>query len=194
MFNQIWRRLQLIFAQGTSIRTGRDSVQVSILTGETLKNIRRVEPYGFSYWPPEGGQNYLVFPGGDRSYGAALIIGHKTYQVEIVQGEVAIHDDEGNWVHIKRGGVIETKATAMVIADTPLFKTTGDAEIGGNLKVVGQTISAGGYYGEGGGVAKMNGGADITGPLTNNGKNVGSGHQHTSKPPGEPTSEVITNA
>ncbi|WP_413460229.1 phage baseplate assembly protein [Herbaspirillum huttiense] len=190
MINQVWRRLQLLFAQGANIRTGPEKVQVNVLQGEPLKNIRRVEPYGFSYLPPEGGQVYLAFPGGDRSYGAALIIGHKMYQVQLVQGEVALHDDEGNWVHIKRGGVIEVKAATKVIAETPDFETTGNAKIGGNLVVLGTTASTGGYSGANGGVARMTGGADVAGPLTNNGKNVGSGHTHTSTQPGNPTSVV----
>ena len=143
MMGQVWARLQLLFAQGVGTLIGADKVQVVVLDGETLNNIARVEPYGYSYRPKPGCQNYLLFPSGDRSYGVAIVIGDKRYQMDLVEGEVAIHDDEENWVHIKRGGVIEAKAATKVIADTPLFETTQDAKIGGKLIVTGGLIAAG---------------------------------------------------
>lgn len=190
MMGQVWARLQLLFAQGVGTLIGADKVQVKVLDGEALNNINRVEPYGFSYRPKPGCQTYLVFPSGDRSYGVAIVIGDKRYQMDLEEGECGIHDDEGNWVHIKRGGVIEVKAATKVVADTPMFETTQDAKIGGNLEVVGLTSSAGGYYGAGGGPAQMQGGARVQGVFTVNGKNVSDSHTHTSNAPGAPTSEV----
>lgn len=191
MIQQLWGRVQLLFAQGVGLMIGADKVQVRVLDEETLDNINRVEPYGFSYRPKPGCQTYLAFPAGDRSYGVALIIGDKRYQMDLKEGEVAIHDDEGNWVHIQRGGIIEVKASTKVQADTPMFETTQDAKIGGNLTVKGQTSSAGGYYGDGGSAAQMKGGADVRGQFTVNGKDVSDKHKHTSTAPGSPTSEVL---
>jgi phage gp45-like len=162
----VWNRLRLLFAHGVGTLISADKVQVRVLDGEPLNNIRRVEPYGFSYRPKPGCQTYLLFPSGDRSYGVAIVVGDKRYQMELIEGEVALHDDENNYVHIKRGGIIEVKATAKVIADTPLFETTHDAKIGGNLEVVGTS-------------------------LTVNGKNVSDSHTHTSNAPGTPTSGVL---
>ncbi|NTZ82400.1 phage baseplate assembly protein V [Burkholderia metallica] len=184
MMRQVWGRLQLLFAQGVGLMVGADKVQVRVLDEEVLDNIARVEPYGYSYRPKSGGQVYLAFPAGDRSYGVALIIGDKRYQMDLAAGEVAIHDDEGNHVLIKRGGIIEAKAATKVLADTPLFETTQDAKIGGKLTAVG------GYYGADGGPAQMNSGMDVKGGFTVNGKDVSDKHTHTSTPPGSPTSEV----
>lgn len=158
MIGSVWRRLQLLCAQGVVNLIGADKVQVRVLDGETLDNIQRVEPYGFSYRPKPGSRAYLFFPAGDRSYGMALVIGDKRYQMDLQEGEVALHDDQGNFVKIGHGGVVTAKASAKVIADTPLFETTQDAKIGGKLIVMG--------------------GADITGAISNNGKNVGSSHTH----------------
>lgn len=191
MMGQIWSRVQLMFAHGVGTLIGADKVQVKVLDGEALNNISRVEPYGFSYRPKPGCQTYLLFPSGDRSYGVALVIGDKRYQVDLVEGEVALHDDEGNWVHIKRGGVIEAKAATKVIASTPLFETTQDAKIGGNLTVVGQTSSSGGYCGADGGAAQMASGLHVTSDFSVNGKSVDDAHTHTSAEPGSPTSGVI---
>lgn len=67
--------------------------------------------------------------------------------------------------------MIEVKAATKVIADCPLFETTGDVKIGGNLVVVGNT--------------------SIASSFTVNGKDVGDGHTHTTGTPGQPTSGVI---
>lgn len=131
MMRQIWGRLQLICAQGVTTLIGADKVQVRVLDGEPLDNIDRVEPYGLSYRAKKGSRAYLFFPSGDRSYGVALVIGDKRYQMDLQEGEVALHDDEGNHVHIKRGGIIEVKASTKVVADTPIFETTGDVVVSG---------------------------------------------------------------
>ena len=190
MIGQIFARLQLLFAHGVGLMIGADKVQARVLEEETLGNLNRVEPYGFSYRPKPGCQTYLLFPSGDRSYGVAIVIGDKRYQMNLTEGEVAIHDDENNFVHIQRGGVIEVKAAAKVLATTPLFETTQDAVIGGNLTVKGKTESDGGYYGASGGAAEMKGGLNVTGSNTVNGKNVSDSHTHTSTPSGSPTSGV----
>lgn len=178
MIEQVWARLRLIVSKAQPTRIGEDKIQARVLDRETPPNIERVEPYGFSYRPHPGGQAYLLFPSGNRSYGMAIVIGDKQYQMQLEEGEVAIHDDEGNYVLLKRGGIIEAKASTKVLADTPLFETTGDAKIGGDLLVEGQTTSVGGYYGAGGGVARMYGGAYVDGEFKVNGKDVSDLHRH----------------
>ncbi len=213
MNGQIWRRLQLAIAQGVVNLVGANKVQVRVLDGEPLTNIDRVEPYGLSYRPKKGSRSYLFFPAGDRSYGVALVIGDKRYQMELQEGEVALHDDEeGSHVLLKRGGIIEAKAATKVIADTPLFETTHDAKIGGNLVVVGTThlqqvvncdmnmivagntvsamVLAGGFSSLMGGPATMPQGLAVNGTFTVNGKNVDQTHTHTVTAFGAPSSGV----
>ena len=179
MMRQVWSRLQLVVAQGVATLVGAKLIQAKVLDDDIPAKVKRIEPYGFSYLPHGGSQSYLVFPGGDRSFGIALIIGDEQYQMTLSPGEVAIHDDLENWVHIKRGGVIEVKASTKVIAQTPLFETSADALIGGNLVVAGRTNSNGGYYGKDGGAGAMQGGLNVTGGFTVNGKNVSDTHGHS---------------
>lgn len=118
MINQIWTRLQLLFSQGRGERITHDKIQVRILDGETLSNIDRVEPYGFSYRPQPGCQAYNVFPSGDRTRGFALVVGDRQYNLILQEGEVALHDDQGQKVHLKRDGIlIETPFNFEVRAD-----------------------------------------------------------------------------
>lgn len=170
MIGHVWSRFQLAIAQGVVSLIGANKIQARVLDGEPLDNIDRVEPYGFSYRPKPGSRAYLFFPSGDRSYGVALVIGDKRYQMDLLEGEVALHDDQGNFVKLGQGGVATVKASAQVIADTPLFKTTGDAEVGGKLTV--------------------HNGMAVTGPSTVNGKNVSDSHTHTTTTAGQPTSGV----
>lgn len=179
MIGQVWRRLQLLFSVGRAARVSRDMVQASLFTDDTPPKMLHAEPYGLSYFPPSGGEVYCLFPNGDRSQGMVIVHGHKKYQMAIAQGEIALHDDVGNHVHIKRGGIIEVTASAKVIADTPLVDATGNVNIAGNLTVGGHAQVAAGYYGSGGGVAQMSGGASVTGSLMCNGKNVSDSHTHT---------------
>lgn len=177
-FDQAWARLKLLFGQGKATRIGDKKLQAVLLDGEPLDNLHRVEPYGYSYRAKEGCQTYVVFPDGDRTTGLVLICGDKRYQMQLEAGEVALHDDEGNFVLIKRGGVIKVKAATKVLADVPLFETTSDCLIGGDLTVKGKTISRLGYYGWGMGVAQAAGGLYIFGEFKVNGKNVSDTHTH----------------
>lgn len=179
MIGQIWRRLQLLFSVGRASRVSRDTVQASLFTDDTPPPLMHVEQYGLSYFPPAGGEVYCLFPNGDRSQGMVIVHGHKKYRMALAQGEIALHDDGGNYVHIKRGGIVEVKSSSKVIADTPLVDATGDVNIAGNLVVGGVAQVAQGYYGSGGGVAQMSGGIDVTGTLTCNGKDVSDSHAHT---------------
>lgn len=134
MMQQLWNRLQLMFGHGRGTVVGNDRVQVSALDGEPLENIKRVEPYGFSYRPHPGCEAYFLCPNGDRSYGAALILGDKKYQMTLKHGEVAVHDDQGQSVHLTRTGIVVTGAglpvtitgTPKVRIEAPLLEVTGD--------------------------------------------------------------------
>ena len=139
--NQVWNRTQLLTASGSLQLLDGGKLQVKVLDDEVLTNIDHVMPYGFSHSPRSGSKTHLIFPSGDRSYGIAMVVGDKRYEMTLQGGEVAIHDDVGNYVYIKSGGVIEVKASAKVIADTPLFECTQNCKIGGNLEVVGNITS-----------------------------------------------------
>jgi phage gp45-like len=136
VIGQIWNRLQLLFAHGVGLRIGADKVQARVLSEEPLSNLNRIEPYGFSYRPKPGCQTYLLFPSGDRSYGVAIVIGDKRYQADLVEGEVALHDDQGQKVHLTRDGIVIDGAgkpvtyinTPKVRMETQLLEVTGEVK------------------------------------------------------------------
>lgn len=124
MMEQVWRRLQLLVAQGVATLVGDRVVQAIALDEEVVK-AQRVEPYGLSYMPKPGAQVYMLFPSGDRAQGLALIVGDRRYQVALESGEVALHDDDGNMVKLGRGGVITIKASGSVDIQSPVLRHNG---------------------------------------------------------------------
>jgi phage baseplate assembly protein V len=148
MIDQVWKRLQLM-TQSCKVEmlnreNGKHHLQAKGLDGEVLGNIEHIQPYGFSHSPHAGSQAHVIFPGGDRSYGIAFVVGDKQYNMSALKGgEVAVHDHAGNYVLIGEGGVITVKSSTKVIADTPLFECTQNCKIGGDLEVVGGVTSRG---------------------------------------------------
>lgn len=134
MMGQVWNRLQLLFAHGVGLLIGDEYIQARLLDGEILRKIFRAEPYGLSYRPKPGCQPYMLFPAGDRSYGVAIVIGDKRYQVDLTGGEVALHDDQGQKVHLTRTGIVIDGAglpikihnTPDVYFDTPSLRCSGE--------------------------------------------------------------------
>ncbi|MGV3581914.1 MAG: phage baseplate assembly protein domain-containing protein [Methylophilus sp.] len=106
MIGQIWNRLQLMVAQGAGVLIGTHKIQIKVLDNEVLDNVDRIQPYGFSYKPKSGCQAYTVFPSGDRSHGLCIVQGDRRYTLDLLDGEVALHDDQGQKVHLKRDGIL----------------------------------------------------------------------------------------
>lgn len=131
MDNQIFSRLQLLFSVGKAILTGRTTVQAEFFNDPAENDdvppaLQHVQPYGLSYWPQDGAQVYGFFVSGDRSLGFALVTGDKRYQVALAKGEVALHDDQGQSIHLTRSGIIvKGGGKPMLFTDTP--KITFDA-------------------------------------------------------------------
>lgn len=135
MIGQIWNRLQLLFAHGVGTLIGHERIQARLLDGETLNNLARVEPYGFSYRPKPGCQAYMLFPSGDRSYGVAIVVGDKRYQLQLVEGEVALHDDQGQKVHLTRTGiVINGGGMPILLTNTPLVRMESHLDVTGEIR------------------------------------------------------------
>jgi phage baseplate assembly protein V len=188
MTDHVWRRLQLVVARGVANLIGHEKVQARVLADEILPNIDRVEPYGFSYRPHPGSQTYLLFKSGDRTRGIAIIIGDKQYNMQLLEGEVALHDDEGNYVHLKRGGNIDIKASSVISLIAPQITLDGQVTCTQSV-IVNQGFSV---LGGGGNGTAITGTLGITGSITCNGKDISDSHTHTGVLPGGGTTGPVT--
>ena len=109
---------------------------------EILEKVERFQEYGFTSVPKNGAEAVLVAVGGSREHGLVVAIDDRRYRLKgLAAGEVALYDDQGQKVHLKRDGIyaetdgkIEAIAgsTARIVApggttlETPFLKVTGD--------------------------------------------------------------------
>lgn len=137
MIAHVWRRLQLLVAQARGLRITTHSIQVAALDGETLDKIDRVQPYGLSYRPKAGCQAYILFPSGDRAHGLCIVQGDRRYTLDLEDGEVALHDDQGQMVKMGRDQLlisspkkirIESPDIEIVASERFAFQTNGHGQ------------------------------------------------------------------
>lgn len=142
------RRIMNMVARGVikavSEDKGLQRLQMTFMSDETFDDLERVGQYGFISSPPPDAEGVAIFPGGDRSHGLVIGTEDRRYRLKtLANGEAALYDNLGQYVHIKQGGVIEVKANTKVLATCPLFETSSNAKVGGNLEVVGTSLLTG---------------------------------------------------
>lgn len=117
-------------------------LQIGLLAGETKSDIEHMEPYGFTSCPHDGAQGLAIFLGGDRSHGVVVVVGDRRFRLTGLEaGEVALHDDQGQKVHLTRSGIVvggggspvTITDTPEIIADAPLLRATGDLLVTGDI-------------------------------------------------------------
>lgn len=82
-------------------------LQIRMLAGEVKDAVEHLEPYGFTSCPHPGAEGVAVFPGGDRSHGVVVVLADRRYRLQgLKTGEMAIHDDQGQSVHLTREGIV----------------------------------------------------------------------------------------
>lgn len=111
---------------------GIQRVQVKTLAGD-LFEVPRLQEYGFTSRPYRGAEGALLMF--DDSNGLVLAVDDKRYRLKnLAHGDVALYDNEGTKIHIKRGGNIHIVAATKIIIDTPLAEFSGDINAKGNIK------------------------------------------------------------
>ncbi len=133
------RGLQNLFSRGVVSAVNSalkmQTVQIQLLTGEGKDNVEHFEPYGYTSHPQVGAEQVTGFVDGDRSHGIVLIVADRRYRLTgLAAGEMAIHDDQGQKVHLTRNGIVIDGAGLPILltnapkvrADVPLFECTGE--------------------------------------------------------------------
>lgn len=144
------------------------ALQLGVLAGETVDAVERFQEYGFTSHPFAGSEAAVLFLGGDRSHGIVVAVDDRRYRLKaMAQGEVALYDDQGQVVHLKREGVLiesphEVKLRApSIVLDGPVTATstvTAETEV----TAAGIALTAhthGGVEPGGGNTGQPNGGA-----------------------------------
>lgn len=137
---------------------GRQALQAEILEGELREGVERAQNYGLTSNPHPGSDAIIVCVGGSRDQAIAIVVDDRRYRLKPLQaGEVALYDDLGNKVQLLRN-MVRVDAVQHLEATAPTTRIVSAVTIDGTLTV--------------------NGDVSTTGTLQNNGKDVGSTHQH----------------
>jgi phage gp45-like len=91
-----------------------------------------VQAYGFQSRPADGAEAVVVQVGSNADQALAIAVDDRRYRIALAGGEVAIYDDLGSRVVLKRGGVIEVEATTVKLGASA---TAGVARVGDTVAI-----------------------------------------------------------
>ena len=130
------RRINLMISRAiiTAVNDS-DGLQVLQLTGlanETLDGVERVQEYGFTSHPLAGAIGVLACVAGNRDHGVVVAVDDRRYRlVGLAAGEVALHDDQGQMVIIRRNGITVEGQNIHLKSDGVIRIDGGGVEIHG---------------------------------------------------------------
>lgn len=139
------RRIKKLVARGT-VKLINDALkfqelQIGLLAGETRSNVERIQQYGFTAHPLPGSEHLTLFLSGHRNHGITIAVDDRRYRVTgLVQGEVAIYDDQGQTIELKRDKILVTAPKVVVLSDDVHLGDEGGpqvARIGDMVQVTG---------------------------------------------------------
>lgn len=97
---------------------GLQRLQVTGLKDEVLDNRDRYQEYGFTSNPLPGAQEITASIGGNRSNTVIIAVDDRRYRLKaMAPGEVALYDDQGQVIHIKRNGIEVTGNNILLQTD-----------------------------------------------------------------------------
>lgn len=88
-------------------------LQVQALPGEDHAEVEAWQDYGLTTHPIPGAEILLGAIGGNRDHLVAIRVGDRRYRLTgLAQGEVALHDDQAQTIHLTRDGIVVSTAQA----------------------------------------------------------------------------------
>lgn len=114
-------------------------VDLEGLAGEKVAG-ELFQHYGFTSGPLPGAEFLAIPVGGNSKHVVVVASEDGRYRRIVGDGEVAIYTDEGDYIHMKRGRLIEVVTDTLSVTarkkvsfDTPLIETTGDIKAKGDI-------------------------------------------------------------
>ena len=132
------RKLQQVVSRGV-VRLVNDSLkmqemQLTLMADETLDGVERFQNYGLTSVPHSGAEAITVSVSGHRSHSVAIVVDDRRFRLKgLANGEVALYDDQGQKVHLKRDGYMHVIANAQMTINAPLVRIEGELEVTGDI-------------------------------------------------------------
>lgn len=140
-------------------------VQASGLADETLQDVELMQQFGFTSVPPANTQAVILPIGGQTTHGIVIATENGSFRVKNLQGgEVAVYDESGSSIVLKKGRLIE------IDCDVLKINATTKVDISSPLVETDQVFTAQGQINGNGGMAVQGGsGASFTGNVQQSG-------------------------
>ncbi|EGT80315.1 baseplate assembly protein [Haemophilus quentini] len=140
-------------------------VQASGLADETLQDVELMQQFGFTSVPPANTQAVILPIGGQTTHGIVIATEHGSFRVKNLQdGEVAVYDESGSSIVLKKGRLIE------IDCDVLKINAATKVDISSPLVETDQVFTAQGQINGNGGMAVQGGsGASFTGNVEQRG-------------------------
>lgn len=123
-------------------------IEMEGLAGESVSG-ELMQHYGFTSGPLPGAEFIAIPVGGDSKHTVVVASEDGRYRVVVKDGEVALYTDEGDYIHMKRGRLIEivtdtlvVKAATKVRFETPLVEMSKDVKAAGEIEDHTRTMQA----------------------------------------------------
>lgn len=146
--DQVWRVMSKVRQAFRATAAGNThgpliGVEMEGLAGEPVSG-ELFQHYGFSSAPLAGAE-YVVIPmGGSTNHSIVIASEDGRYRLQLKDGEVSLYTDEGDYVHMKRGRMIEVVTDDLVFKvknkvrfETPIVEMSGDQHVVGSIKADG---------------------------------------------------------
>lgn len=118
--NRVYMMISRAVVEMARDTEGMQVLKATVLAGEDRDDIERFQNYGFTSVPLKGSEALVLCPAGNREHMIAVAVDNRTLRLKgLEEGEVAIYTDEGDKIHIKRGGTIEVISAAKVHLSAP---------------------------------------------------------------------------
>jgi phage baseplate assembly protein V len=146
-------RLQMMLARAVvaAIDDARalQSLQIELLADEVADGAEHFQPYGLAAHPHAGAEAVVAFAGGLRSHPLVLSVADRRYRLKsLTAGEVAIYDDQGQVVWLKRDGIYVESGTKIVISAPQVEVTAETVTVDADTaSIVADTVNLGGSGG-----------------------------------------------
>ena len=93
-------------------------LQLALFAGEVRDGVERWEDYGLTSHPIPGAEALVLALGGSTDHCAVVKVGDRRYRlVNLAEGEVALYDDQGQVIHLKRNKHIHIYGAEKLTAD-----------------------------------------------------------------------------
>jgi len=110
-------------------------LEISMPGNEGKSDIEHLEPYGFTSAALSGAEAVAAYFDGDRSHGVVLVVADRRFRLKGLEGgEVAIYDDQGKSITLKRKGiVVDGGGQIITFINAPKARFEMDIESTGNI-------------------------------------------------------------